>query len=307
MTLENLKEKILNNNVDNSSFILKYSDNKFICNQYVNEIAKVKNIPKIFIDNLNDIGDNTSLFGDVVEALYIYDVEKLNIKVPIDIKNLIVICSSISEEQSLDVIDVTKVLPWHIEDYVKVNVPGLSDNQVKWLCDICKNDIYRISSECKKLSIFPEKSQQSIFNLINDTNGYCDLNSLTIYNFTNAVMKKDISTIKDVISDLKYIDIEGSGLITIFHNQFKKLIQIQLNPKATAETLGISAKQFNAIKYNSKTFTQKQLISIYNFITKLDLKLKSGEFQFSSDARTNNAKFVEYITMNLINLMLIKD
>lgn len=302
MDIRELKNKIETKTITDDPLILKYEDNSFICDQYANAIADIRNLKTLRINSLSDITNDEDMFGTAVEYLYIYDVEKLQENVTAEDKNLIVICKNLPDNLTIDYIDIPKIIPWQIEDYVKMRLPGLNENQIKWLCDISKYDIYRLNNECKKLEIFTPATQDLVFGQLNNENAYCDLNSLTIFNFTNAVMKKDLNVIHNVLTDLKYIDIEGSGLITIFHSQFKRLIDIQFNPRATAESLGMNPKQFNAIKYNVGRFTNDQLVNIFEFITGLDQRLKSGDFQFKLDNRENNNKFVEYITLNILAL-----
>lgn len=302
MDIKQLKEKIINNQLDDSPLIFKYSDNKYICHQYANEIAKNKNLKVLYITQLSDITNDADLFDVENDYLYIYDVDRLKENITFENKNVIVVTKAVPDNLSIDYIEIPNLIAWQIEDFVKYRLPGLSIEQIKWLCEIAKNDIFRIDQECKKIEIFPEAMQKIIFDQLNQENAYCDLNSLTIFNFTNAVMKKDLVTIHAVLADLKWIDIEGSGLITIFHKQFKNVIDIQLNPKATAASLDMNPKQFNAIRYNCGKYTAEELINIFEFLTTLDMRLKSGDYQFKNDVKENNAKFVEYITMNILAL-----
>lgn len=302
MDIKQLKEKIINNQLDDSPLVFKYSDNKYICHQYANEIAKNKNLKVLYITQLSDITNDADLFDVENDYLYIYDVDKLKENITFENKNVIVVTKAVPDNLSIDYIEIPNLIAWQIEDFVKYRLPGLSIEQIKWLCEIAKNDIFRIDQECKKIEIFPEAMQKIIFDQLNQENAYCDLNSLTIFNFTNAVMKKDLVTIHAVLADLKWIDIEGSGLITIFHKQFKNVIDIQLNPKATAASLEMNPKQFNAIRYNCGKYTAEELINIFEFLTTLDMRLKSGDYQFKNDVKENNAKFVEYITMNILAL-----
>lgn len=302
MDIKQLKSNIESHNLTDAPLVLKYQDNKYLCDQYIKEICKIRNLTPIYINSMADITQDDDLFDTEPTNLYIYDVDKLQENITDADVNVVVICKSVPSNLSVDYVEMPKLIGWQIEDFVKMRLPGLSMDQVKWLCEIAKYDIFRLHNECCKLEIFTEAMQKIIFDQMNQENAYCDLNSLTIFNFTNAVMKKDLNTIHAVLSDLKYIDIEGSGLITIFHSQFKKVIDIQFNPKATAESLGMNPKQYNAIKYNVGKFTNSQLINIYKFITELDSRLKAGEFQFKLDNRENNAKFVEYITLNILAL-----
>mgnify|MGYP003310877080 CR=1 FL=1 len=108
---------------------------------------------------------------------------------------------------------------------------------------------------------------------------------------------------KNILKELDYVDIEGTGLITIFKKQLKALIKIKANPYASAESLGISTGQYSALKFGClKLYTEKQLIFMYRFITSLYKDLMAGRYTFDSNNRINNKKFVHYITLNLIQL-----
>lgn len=304
MDIREVKTKIEDNTITNDPLIFLYSDCKFICYQYIDTICKNKGLTKLNISSLSEMTSDDDFFGDGTSSyLYVYDVDKLTENVTEDNKNLIVITKSVPKNLSIDYTEIPKLVAWQVEDYMKMRLPGLAELQIKWLCEIAKFDPFRLNNEADKLAIFPPASQGVVFDELNQENAYCDLNNLTIFNFTNAVMKKNLVTIHDVLADLKYIDIEGTGLITIFHNQFKHVIDIQLNPRSTAASLGMNPKQYNAIRYGCcGKYTPSQLINIYDFITSLDARLKNGEFQFKLDNRENNAKFIVYITMHIIEL-----
>lgn len=187
-----------------------------------------------------------------------------------------------------------------IEDFVKMRLQGLDDTQIKWLCEVCTYDIFRLDQECKKLEIFDINQQKAMFNLMNEENAYSDLSSFTIFNLTNALIKKDLNTIKSILNDILSIDVEGVGLVTILHKQIKNLIDIQINPKNTAETLGMKPQQYNAIRYNVGKFTNNQLMDIFEFLCEFDYKLKSGYIQFSGSAKENNLRIIDYIIVNLL-------
>ena len=304
MDIKELKNRIINNTLDNSPLILKYQDNKYLCYHYVNAICQNKNMEKVYIDSLADLTKNDNLFEEDNKYLYILDVEELTENVTEEIKNLIVICKKVPDNLSVDYTDISKLVSWQIEDYVKVRLPGLDEIETKWLCQVSQYDIYRLDNECAKLEIFNAPTQKIMFKEINKENGYSDLNPLTIFNFTNALLKKDYKTLKEILSDLKTIDVEATGVVTIMIKQLKNLIDIQINPKNTAASLGMNLKQFNAIKYNVGKFTNNQLINMFEFLTNMDYRLKNGELtlQDSADHLTNNNLLVDYITINLLNL-----
>lgn len=304
MNIRELKQSIETKSLTNAPLIFKHDGDKFLVNQYVREIAKVRNLKILNISSIHDKSHDDDLFDSVPEFLYVCDTDNFSEDLHEDDFDIIVICKTVADNVAVDYIDFPKVINWQIEDFVQMRLAGLNEIQVKWLCEISKYDIFRLDNECKKFEIFSPAEQPIIFDLINADNGFSDMNSLTIFNFTNAILKKDLATIQTVLKDLKSIDIEGSGLITVFSKQFKNIIDIQLNPRASAESLNMSAKQYNAIKYNCGKYSDKQLIDVYSFITDLDRRLKLGEYQFTSNTRENNNKFVEYITLNILSLAL---
>ena len=304
MDTKDLKNKIIHNLLDDFPLVLKYSDNKFLCYHYIDAICKNKNLEKVYIDSVTKLESQDALFETDVQYLYILDVEKLTEDVVDDYKNLIVVCKQVPENLSVDYVDMTKILTWQIEDFVKMRLSGLDEKEVKWLCEVAQYNIYRLDNECAKLEIFTPANQKVMFHQINKENGYVDLNPLTIFNFTNALMKKDYNALKNILSELENIDVEATGVLTIMLRQIKNLIDIQINPKNTAASLGMTPKQFAAIKYNVGKFKNDQLINMFEFLTEVDYRLKNGELSLdeTNDMLTRNNKLVDYLTINLLNL-----
>ena len=309
--IRELKNKIENNTLDDAILIFKYNkvDFEFLCEHYVNEIAKVKKLEKIYISSLDELVGNTNSDGDffVTENirtpyLYIYKTDTLlSLGEYYDVKNLIIICGKVSKDIKIDYIDFPAVQNWQIEDFVKMRAPGLNDDMVKWLCNICKYDFYRLDNELKKIEIFDKKLQPIIFNQMSDEGVFSDLNTLNIMSLTNAIMQKDLFTINTILSDLKNIDIEATGLCTLLLRQFKCNIEVEGN-RAWNPDLLCTEKQFNYLKRNHAKYSTIQMYNIYEFLTSLDMRLKSGELQFKADNRPNNNSFADYIVANVLTL-----
>lgn len=309
--IRELKNKIENNTLDDAILIFKYNkvDFEFLCEHYVNEIAKVKKLEKIYISSLDELVGNTNSDGDffVTENirtpyLYIYKTDTLlSLGEYYDVKNLIIICGKVSKDIKIDYIDFPAVQNWQIEDFVKMRAPGLNDDMVKWLCTICKYDFYRLDNELKKIEIFDKKLQPIIFNQMSDEGVFSDLNTLNIMSLTNAIMQKDLFTINTILSDLKNIDIEATGLCTLLLRQFKCNIEVEGN-RAWNPDLLCTEKQFNYLKRNHAKYSTIQMYNIYEFLTSLDMRLKSGELQFKADNRPNNNSFADYIVVNVLTL-----
>lgn len=293
-----LKAKIESNTLSNAPLILKYADSKFLAYQYFKAIAK--NYQEVvYIDSLKEVVRD-DIFDGANQTLYLYDIEKLDENVTKDDLDLIVICKSVPDYLEVDYVDLTKILPWMVESFVKMRLKGLDDEEIKWLCEVAKYDVYRLDQECKKLELFEPNQQRAVFNQMNRENAYSDLNALTIFNFTNAMIKKDYRILAEVLESIASIDIEGVGLVTILQKQIKNLIDIQTNPRNTAASLNMKPAQFNAIKYNVGKFKDSQLINIFEFLTEFDYKLKSGNMQFSADAKENNLRTIDYIVTTVL-------
>lgn len=297
MILSDLKNNLNSNLKIKLPLVFINDNNDYLIKTYINQIAKNNQLTIKEIENINEMKDIESGMFKEEDYLYVYNVKKDDILDSSDLNNFNIILISSNELKDLDIetVKFDKLLPWQIEAYIQKLIPGLNDIEIQWLCKNANYDIYRLKNEADKLNIFDKKDQDLIFKAVNDDNGYCDLNELTIFNLSNAIILKDIVNIKKVVEDIEYIDIEGTGLITILLKNFLNIINLQTNTKATAESLGMSEKQFRYLKYNQcNKYSDKQLYLIYDFLTDLDYRLKSGLLDMT------NTELVYYIISNII-------
>lgn len=297
MQLRELKERINKKESITFPLIFLASNNDFLVHQYLYSIAKNLSLNIVSISSLRELDDITSSVFYENNDLFIFKVDKDMLVNQEDVKNnrIIILAENQIKGSDIDVVKFDKLENWMIEDYAKTLLPGLTIQETTWLCKICNYNIDRVDIECQKLSLFDKKEQESIFELTNKENGYCDLNDLNIFNLTNAIIKKDILTIKNIIRDIDNIDIEGTGLVTILLKQFLNIISIQLNTHANASSLGMSEKQFRAISYSCNKYSNDKLISIYKFLNNVDYRLKSGLLDIS------NKDLVQNILNNILN------
>lgn len=296
MELKELKEKILNKSNIQFPLVFISSNNDFLLDEYLYGISKNLALKLHYISSIGELNDITSSMFYNDDLLFVYKPEKDVIVKEEDVRNnkIIVIYEKLPKENKIDSVEFCKLENWMIEDYASTLLPGLTKQETDWICKICKYNIERVSLECQKLSIFDKNKQSEIFKEINDSNGYCDLNDLNIFNLTNAIVKKDILTIKNVIKDIDNIDIEGTGLVTIMLKQFLNIIKIQMGKNISAEKLGMNERQFRAIQYNCNKYSNNELISNYKFLNEIDYKLKSGLLE------TSNKELVQYILNKIL-------
>lgn len=297
MILSDLKTKINNGLKISLPLIFINDNNDYLIKTYLNQIAKNNRLTIKEIENINEMKDIEAGMFKEADYLYVYNVKKDDVLDSQDLGNFNIILISPNEikDLTLDTVKFDKLVSWQIESYIQKLIPGLSEVEIQWLCKNSNYDLYRLQNEAEKLNIFDVKDQDEMFRQINNDNGYCDLNELTIFNLSNAIVLKDIVRIKKVIEDIDYIDIEGVGLVTILLKNFLNIINLQTNTKATAESLGMSEKQFRYLKYNHcNKYSDKELYSIYDFLTDVDYKLKSGLLDMT------NIELVYYIISNII-------
>ena len=296
MELKELKEKILNKSNIQFPLVFISSSNDFLLDEYLYGISKNLALKLHYISSIGELNDITSSMFYDDDLLFVYKPEKDVVVKEDDVRNskIIIIYEKLPKENKIDSVEFCKLENWMIEDYASTLLPGLTKQETDWICKICKYNIERVSLECQKLSIFDKKKQSEIFKEINDSNGYCDLNDLNIFNLTNAIVKKDILTIKNIIKDIDNIDIEGTGLVTIMLKQFLNIINIQMGKNVSAEKLGMNERQFRAIQYNCNKYNNDELINNYKFLNDIDYKLKSGLLEMT------NKELVQYILNNIL-------
>lgn len=304
--LKDLQNLILNNKLTDCFYIMVNSENSFLANQYIDAIADLKNISKVYIDDLNSLlPDENDIFGvqDTIDnnLLYIYKTTEFdykNFKIK-DIANLIVVCDKLDDE-SKDIfnpyiIKMPKLLEWQIKDYVYTIGQGIDTKKLDWLCFICNNDIYRLTNELEKLKVFQKADRDYMFDLFVEEDMYSDLSTHHIFDLSSAILKKDIKTIETLLEDRDKWDLEPLGLNVLLCKNFKQVLQIQLGQNMTADKLGLTSKQYYAIsKNNCGHYNKDKLLKIFDLVTAADYRMKMGEI--------SNDILVDYMILNILAL-----
>ena len=296
MKLEDLKSKLLNENIHISFLVFECEESYFIPKQYITYYAEKNNLNISYIESVQEISNNTNIFGND-NYLYIliqdkYEPEKINYDT---IDNCIVICKTSKDIDKKFICKVPKLQKWQVLEYERQVCSGLSNTIYERLYNITQGNINRIDLELAKIKIFPQEIRENIYQSVFQGGGYSDLSTTTVFNYTNAIMHKDLTTLIAIQKELQSIDVEGVGILVILNKNIKQLIDVQMSKNSSPEALGMQKNQYYAIKYNCGVFTNTQLIKMFNFITTLDDKLKNGNLQLT------NTQLVEYITLNLLS------
>lgn len=305
MDIKELKRRIETNTLSDDQMIWKISDHNvwglmtdesswFIARQYIEKIAENKNLVVKYISSFDEVVTE-SLIGD--NSLYIYKVEEL--KDYEVVKNSIIICNKTSVK---DVVEFPKLEDWQFIDYIKTLVPGINISDLEWLATQYNFSYSRETwmryfmfyNDMLKISIFPQEEQQEIFNHLYNSGEYSTISNLTIFDLSNAILRKDKKLALEVLKVFPYIDSKPDlWLLSILLNNFRRVIDIQLNPFLSASELGLSDKQFYAIKKNNiGVYSNKELISIYQMLTEM-------EYKFKFEGLSSN-QIVDYMVVKLL-------
>lgn len=297
--LEILKNSIENNSVSDEIIIFEYLDTDFVCNQYIQKISEIKNMDVEYIEDIDrflhpdifDIYNNESF-------LYVYRIDTLSeINENIFSRQNIVIISNKIEKSVKDIYykyiyEIPRLENWQIKDYVYSIEPEISQDKLNNLLESCKYNIYRIDNELHKINMFSNLEKPYVFDEFISENVFSDLSKYSVFDFTNAILKKDKEKLITIYKDKNNVDIEPIGVVTILVNSFRDVIRLQFDPRLTPETSGIQKNKFWAIKYNCGYYTNKELIDIFTFLCSLDLKVKNG--YVSTDM------LIDYIIINVL-------
>ena len=306
MTVIELKNQLNNNVADFKNLILTYKDNDFVISEYIKKIASIKGLAIKYVseDYLKSQDTASEVLFEVEEEKYllVYKVDKLssnNFKLNYLTDDLIIVCKSvdkdIAENISSFIVEIPELNEWRIKDYMKVHCKGLTADAIDWLYKVTNGDIYRINNELFKLELYDKQDQDEMFLELNKDGNYSDLCDLNIYNLTNAITKRDYLGLISCLSEIENIDVEPVGLITILHKALKDIINIQLNSRATPESLGMNFKKFKAIEYSCGKYSDEKLIKMFKFVNDFDYKLKSGQLDLSKN------KLIDYIVCGLMS------
>lgn len=325
MNIKELKSHIEKNTLDNTMLVFKYTDNDFVATQYYRQIAISKHLLIDTIDFSEEDDDILNIvhsivlekedifgFNDYSDTLRILRVDEFNTDTDklMDIENLIIICTKINKNVSSiyneRIIEFPALEDWQVKDYIASMVSGINNKQTEWLFNSCRNDIkniedktnsyvYRIQNEIDKLSIFSEKERPIRFNDFINDGVYGDLNQSNAFNFINALMKKDFTTIRTLYKSLEDMGLNGMGFAALLYNNLKNVITVQLTPKATPENCNMKSGQFWAIKNNVVDYYDKnQLLRIFDIVTNIEYLVMENYISVDS--------IIDYIMVKMLTI-----
>lgn len=289
--IEDLKNCIESKSNIGDFYVFLYSDTTFTPIQYYREIAKILGKDIVRVDKIEELS-NSNFFEVEDNLLSVLFLDEFKVKNYNSYINSIIICNKIDKNtrQLYEdyIVEFPKLEQWQIKDYVYTNCEGVDIKQLDKLMSIYKYDIYRLDREISKLNIFDKRIRQTIYNFLYDDDQFSDSSDKTIFDFTDAIIKKDWNKLDSIYRQIEYCDVEPLGVVTILLKNFRNIINIQMGKNPTAESCGLSGKQFYVIKtYNCGIYNREQLVKIYRMLLSIDKYLKTGYL--------SNDKIIDYI------------
>lgn len=279
MDIKELKEKISDKSLSNDFMVWTLEDysSYVIARQYIHAIAEFKHLTIKFIDSFKEIKSD-GFIEDV--NLYVYKVDKLEEFEPHD--NLIIVCNKTNYKSK---IKIPKLEPWQFVDYLETKLPGMNKADLEWLITqyevldsrVKEIKYERLENDLDKIAIFSPSLQDSVFNELYTSGEYNTISNLTVFDLSEAMIKKDAKLALEVLKVFDYIDSKPHvWILSILLNNFRNIIGVQVGNN-TAEELGISDKQHWVIKKrNCGYYDTKQLYNIYNMLTDIERLYKFG-------------------------------
>lgn len=280
MDIKELKSQIIKKEITQNFFIFKLEDNSslFVANQYIKAIAQILNLNINFIEDLDSL--NFSILFDIPPTdLNIYRCDELKELVG-EYNNLIIITNK-TKLKNTNIVEIPQLEKWQIEDYALTNLPGINSNKVKEFVKDLDYDIFKLDNELSKITPFQKANQERIFDKCVNNKLFNIKDKYNSFDIINCIINKNNSKLNTILANININNINIMGLYSLLYTNFKNIINIQLNLKATAESLGMTYKQFCAIKYNIGHYTQKQLIDNFKFLLQLDYKIKTGQIDIN--------------------------
>ena len=287
MNIEELKNSIENKDISNSFMIWKVKDESsyIIANQYYNLIADIFGLEIKYIESINDIQDESFVKDD---NLYIINTTEWASKD--EHENCIVICNKTKDSRA---IELPQLEEWQVIDYCIPKVAGLEKLEIENLISRYNKNFYRFINDIGLISIFNKSEQKFIFEQLNKDDYFLDLSNYKIWDLSNAIIKRDVNSIKNILKVIDFIDVEPLGLAKVLYSNFKTIASIQMNPNITYKDLDISEKQFFVIKkYNCWYYTNEELIEILSLLTNIESLYKYNGITINN--------LIDYIIINIL-------
>ena len=289
MTLMDLKKSIEAQNIPDDFMIFLCSENSFIADQYIDAICEINNLVKTRINTLQDQASALSLVLESTDELKVMKVDTFDEALIdySDLKNTVVVCNKIDKKVKPLVedyiIEIAKLADWQIKSYIKLICPVLNDDELDWLYQATEGNIYKMINEVDKIKLFPVPEQRSVLDAIRFSPD-SDLYSVSIFDLADAIIRNNKPFVLDFLRH-KNINFDLMQIVGATLQKVKNIILVTQNSGKTASEIGINDKYMYRLRKDWNGFPESRLKALLEFLSSIDLKLKTGSLDMSKEAQ----------------------
>jgi len=297
MNLAELKQKLINNNLD--SLYIFFGEEIGIMDKYIESIKKKSNKHIIRIESLKELLlklNMKSLLNS--ENIYILKEDKNLLKNEELINKLqdlilkssgahivILVYSKLDKRgkfyrKTKDFsIEFEKLNTNQLINYVLKEL-GLRREYSEELIEYCDNNYNRLMFEIDKLKCLAKaykiKNEEAFLEGMKSGLISKSPKSL-IFNFIDAVLKRDMELSFKLFQDLKNLKTSEMLILSLLYTNFRNVLLIQGSEKPTQEFTGLTNSQIYMIKEKVGYYYIEELIKILGIIQKVESGIKTGK------------------------------
>ena len=289
MKLLDLKQKIKNKIVPDTFMVFLCSENDFLAEQYAEAVALNRGLTINRIESLDELDSANALVLDFESQLNILKVDTFEEVRPDYSKyeTVLIICNKIDKKikplLNEFIIEIPKLLEWQTKAYIKTLCPELNEGQIDILYKMTGGDVYRITTELDKITIFAAPQRQKIFNqIIFDDSS--DLYKIETYTLVDYIVKNDRGSVLNFVKHKKFMDVNPFGLVTLLLKKYLQILYVRQDSGLESyKQVGMEPKQANAIKKYYSGIMLERLMQAIQFLSGLDSKIKLGQLDMNND------------------------
>ena len=181
------------------------------------------------------------------------------------------------------IIEIAKLADWQTKSYIKLICPVLNDDELDWLYQATNGDIYKMINEVDKIKLFPAPEQRSVLDAIRFSPD-SDLYSVSIFDLADAIIRNNKPFVLDFLMH-KNINFDLMQIVGATLQKVKNIILVTQNSGKTASEIGINDKYMYRLRKDWNGFPESRLKALLEFLSSIDLKLKTGSLDMSKEAQ----------------------
>lgn len=298
MDISQLKDELLNNKLRPSYLFI--GDELAIQDIYVNKICELSGLEGVKIDTLKNVYNKLTsrTLVKVKPKVYIIRNDEFYAK---DDKVWEKVISGKSLGKNIIIFKYTdidkrgKFYKEHESIITEFNFvsDSLLSNRVqaitKWpieycrdLVNLCGCNYGRICNEIENIKILAKVencSMNTAYVIAKESNMIHEEIGDIIFDFTNAIVERDITKSYTLLNKIKQTDEGPIKLLSVLYNSFRNVMIVQSTPQnqRTEEILGLSKGQIYVTSQKCNKYNIYEVVSIVKLIQKIESGIKTGE------------------------------